>query len=197
MNGMRRVWLTFDDGPHLRHTATILDALRDQNVTATFFVLGKNVRKANRELLQRARSEGHCIGNHGFSHKNMTRLSESEVVAELKNTEERIAEFLGPARLFRPPYGATNATVIRLAESLGYRQVLWDVDTRDWDPMYQPMRWVGCALDQIRGRDSSVLLAHDVHATTAAYIHEFVHCLQAAGVSLTGAFGNMMCTDRT
>jgi peptidoglycan/xylan/chitin deacetylase (PgdA/CDA1 family) len=191
-NGVRRAWLTFDDGPHLQHTSTILDALSAQNVTATFFVVGKNVHKASEALLVRARNEGHRIGNHGFSHKVMSSLTESEVISELTNTEKRIAQFLDPEKLFRPPYGATSTTVVRLAESLGYRQVLWDVDTRDWNAMYQPMRWVGHTLDQIRGRESSVLLAHDVHATTAAHIHEIIQSLRQAGVMLAGAFEGVM-----
>jgi peptidoglycan-N-acetylglucosamine deacetylase len=197
MKEQQRVWLTFDDGPHMHHTGTILDALKVQNVTATFFVIGRNVQKAGALLLARARNEGHCIGNHGFSHVDLSLLPEQQVISELTTAEKRIAQFLGPEKLFRPPYGATNARVVRLAESLGYHQVLWDVDTCDWHPMYQPTRWVRHTLDQVCGRASSVVLAHDIHATTAAHIHEIIECLRRAGVMFAGAHERMNSTDPT
>jgi peptidoglycan/xylan/chitin deacetylase (PgdA/CDA1 family) len=188
-DGVKRVWLTFDDGPHPQHTLTILDTLKVQNVFATFFVLGKNVKKTGKTLLHRAQGEGHSIGNHTFSHRKLTNLSEKEIEQEIESTESLIAEFLEPEKLFRPPYGATNDTVDRVTTRLGYRTVLWDVDTSDWDPEYQSNRWTQHGLEQIRRRENAVVLAHDNHATTAAHIGEFIQCLRKLGVVLCGSFG--------
>jgi peptidoglycan-N-acetylglucosamine deacetylase len=177
----RRVYLTFDDGPHPRHTANILDALADRGVHATFFVLGVNVQHAGTAILRRARAEGHWIGNHGFSHQDLTAISESQMRQEIMRTESLISEVLGPGKVFRPPYGAWNATVDRAIEELGYRKILWDVEARDWDPAYQPDGWVGHTIDQIRGRQTSVVLAHDIHQTTADHLLELLRRIEGIG----------------
>src|SRR5690606_9438289 len=101
----RRVWLTFDDGPHPEHTPRVLDTLKAHGVHATFFVIGRMVERNGTDLLKRARDEGHCIGNHSETHPRLTRLSEDEVRREVLRTDERIAEFLGEPKVFRPPYG--------------------------------------------------------------------------------------------
>jgi peptidoglycan/xylan/chitin deacetylase (PgdA/CDA1 family) len=177
------VWLTFDDGPDPQHTAAVLDALKAKRVIATFFVVGSRVEKFGAELLRRARSEGHSIGNHSYSHGRLTTMSENEVECELVLTDRLIAEFTGSDKLFRPPFGAANAKTDRVAERLGYRKLLWEVDTRDWHPDYQSKRWVRHAVDQIRRRESAVVLAHDIHASTAAHVGRFIDELRKLGMS--------------
>ena len=176
-----RVWLTFDDGPHLRNTGTILDALGERGISAIFFVLGRRARHARRIVLRRIRDEGHWIGNHAFSHRDLTTLSEVEVRREITSTESAIAEFLGPGKLFRPPYGASNAMVDRVVGELGYRKILWDIDTLDWDARYQPFHWVRHAVDQIRRRERSVILAHDIHRTTADHVADLIESIERNG----------------
>jgi peptidoglycan/xylan/chitin deacetylase (PgdA/CDA1 family) len=175
------VYLTFDDGPHPRHTPAILDVLADRGFRATFFVLGRNVRRAGTAMLERARAAGHRIGNHAFSHRDLTTIPEAQVHREIARTESLIADVLGPGRLFRPPYGAWNGAVARVVEDLGYHHVSWNVDTRDWNPEYQPDEWVRFAFDQIRGRERSVVLAHDIHRTTADHLADLLRLIEGIG----------------
>jgi peptidoglycan/xylan/chitin deacetylase (PgdA/CDA1 family) len=177
----RRVWLTFDDGPHPHHTKTILDALKDKGISATFFVLGTSVKRVGKALLQRIRKEGHRIGNHSCSHVDLRKLSVKEVRKEIMSAETLIADLLGSEKLFRPPYGASNATVDQAIKELGYLKILWNVDTLDWSPAYQPDLWVQYGILQIRQRVSSVVLAHDVHKSTADHIADFIQRIERIG----------------
>ncbi len=177
----RKVWLTFDDGPHPQHTVTILDALKAEGIVATFFVVGQNVTTAGKKLLRRARGEGHCIGNHSFSHRNMESLSEQEVRSEILSTEALIADLLDPVKIFRPPFLASNAMIDRIVAELGYLKILMNVDTLDWDPAYQPDRWVQHGVEQIRQQEKSVVMAHDDRDTTAAHVSDFLHGILGIG----------------
>src|SRR4051812_12128214 len=145
----KKVWLTLDDGPHPRNTQAILEILDRHDIKATFFVVGRNV-AAHGSLVQRAFQMGHRIGNHSYTHPKLTEMSESQVESELERTDRLIAEYTGDEKVFRPPYGLHNAMVDRVAARLGYRVVLWNVDTQDWNRRYQPDRWVQHGLDQIR-----------------------------------------------
>jgi peptidoglycan-N-acetylglucosamine deacetylase len=176
----KSIWLTFDDGPHSKHTETVLKTLERYKIRATFFVLGENAKRQVR-LVRTAFQAGHRIGNHSFSHRDMSRLSESEIRNEFKRTEDVIGAYLGREKLFRPPYGAHNASVDRVAVELGYRTILWNVDTLDWNPRYQPDRWVQHGIDQIRVRDSCRVLAHDIHRSTAENVELLVQRIRALG----------------
>jgi peptidoglycan/xylan/chitin deacetylase (PgdA/CDA1 family) len=123
--------LTFDDGPS-RYTAMILDRLAEHRVKATFFVVGRSVRR-QRALVQRAAAEGHTIGNHSWNHPHLPRLARTAIREQLERTSAAIADVLGhPPRLFRPPYGDRDERVDAVAAELGLKTVLWDVDPRDW-----------------------------------------------------------------
>jgi peptidoglycan-N-acetylglucosamine deacetylase len=176
----KSVWLTFDDGPHPSHTDTVLKTLDRYKIKATFFVLGRNA-KAHSRLVRAAFQAGHRIGNHSYTHRDMSRLREPDIRNELRRTEDVIGAFLGQEKLFRPPYGAHNAMVDRVAAEFGYRLILWNVDTLDWNPRYQPDRWVQHGIDQIRVREVSRLLAHDIHRTTAENVDLLVHRIRALG----------------
>ena len=177
----RKVWLTFDNGPHPEYTPRILDVLKARNVVATFFVVGENVEREGKDLLYRAHREGHGIGNHTFSHKHLMSLSEPEVRAEIVRAESLIADLLGPFKAFRPPYGESNAMVDRVIKELGYLKILWNADTFDWNPAYQPCRWVQQGVDQVRSQTRSVILAHDKFATTADHVAELIDGIESLG----------------
>jgi peptidoglycan/xylan/chitin deacetylase (PgdA/CDA1 family) len=173
-SGAKKVWLTFDDGPHPEYTSAILDILSELNIRATFFVLGSSVRRMGTAVLERIRSDGHCIGSHGYSHRNLSTLSEDEVREEITSTESLITDLLSASRVFRPPYGASSPIVDRVLIELGYRKVLWNVDTRDWDPVFQPNGWVELAVSQISERKRALVLAHDTCRTTADHLADLV-----------------------
>ncbi len=124
--------LTFDDGPHPVLTDEILDILGEYGIKATFFVIGKNAEKYKKQLL-RAYSEGHEIGNHTYSHLTASEKNRVCLTEELKKTDKIIYDITGQhPTLFRPPTGYCNSVAVQSAAELGYKIILWTVDTRDW-----------------------------------------------------------------
>lgn len=128
----RLVALTFDDGPDSVYTPRVLDALKRYGAKATFYLVGKRA-AARPDLVARMIAEGHEIGNHSWDHAQLTKLSPARVHAELADTHKLLRRLSGkPVRTFRPPYGALNAVVMKEARALGYKTVLWNVDSLDW-----------------------------------------------------------------
>jgi len=110
----------------------MLDLLKENNIRITFFIGGEWA-KDNPELLKRMVHEGHEIGNHGYHHKYHSKLSFEENCQEIIMTERTIEEIRGiKTRLFAPPYGDFNNTTLRAANSLGYKTIMWSIDTIDW-----------------------------------------------------------------
>ena len=130
----RRVALTFDDCYDTAAWARILDMLKAKHATASFFCTGIYV-TGHPDLARRTIAGGHTVGSHGWDHASLTSLSYDEVRSRLVRDESAWWRAAGstPAPFFRPPGGATNATVLQAAGSAGYlRTVIWDVDPRDW-----------------------------------------------------------------
>ncbi len=132
--GAKLVALTFDDGPEPGQTDAVLNLLRDNNVKATFFVLGDRTGR-HPELVKRAADEGHQIANHSFSHKNFAKESEKEIRRQIVVGQRRIRNAVGGDELtpwIRPPYGRTNARAWKVLKAEKQRVVMWDVDPQDW-----------------------------------------------------------------
>lgn len=126
------VAITFDDGPHPKYTAEILDVLAEYGAKATFFVIGKNLEQYG-ALARRAVEEGHEIGNHTYSHAVLPPLDRASLEREIADSEGLIEEWIGSRPiLFRPPGGITSAAVEALVTGSGDKIILWDVDTKDW-----------------------------------------------------------------
>jgi peptidoglycan/xylan/chitin deacetylase (PgdA/CDA1 family) len=128
----RLVALTFDDGPWPGQTEKILDVLKKQNVRATFFMLGVQARRSP-DLARRVLAEGHTVGSHSLSHKELTKLKPAAIRKEISSGASAVAAATGvrPA-WFRPPYGAVNGAVKKQMRALGVRTAMWDIDTLDW-----------------------------------------------------------------
>jgi peptidoglycan/xylan/chitin deacetylase (PgdA/CDA1 family) len=126
----RSIALTLDDGPGPATEQVVLPLLRRAKARATFFVIGQNIGGHRRALLGE-RALG-AVENHTWSHPRLTALSASAVSSQLAETQREIARATGARpTLFRPPYGAHNATVDAAARSLGVLEVLWSVDSYD------------------------------------------------------------------
>ncbi|WP_261381636.1 polysaccharide deacetylase family protein [Paenibacillus cremeus] len=124
--------LTFDDGPDSKYTPQILDLLRDWDVKATFFVVGKQV-NSHPQVLKRIAKEGHAIGNHSWDHADLTKVTPQHMKQEIESTDDAIAKLTGIApTLFRAPYGATNEALKHTIKSADRHLIDWNVDTRDW-----------------------------------------------------------------
>ena len=120
--------LTFDDGPDPKFTETILDILKQKQVKATFFVLGENATQ-NPTLLRRMITEGHEIGNHGYTHD----YSQRKLTEEIKQTDQSVFTATGTHTYFyRPPGGFVTKSQINVIKNQGYVVTLWSVDSKDW-----------------------------------------------------------------
>ena len=128
----KRIALTFDDGPSRRNTEEILSILREYGVSATFFVIGENAAK-DPERIRMIFDAGHEIGNHTYTHAYISKISEDALRREIQKTEDVLQEITGERpKVFRPPGGYYNDASLQIVEDMGYRSVLWSLDTRDW-----------------------------------------------------------------
>ncbi|MET8690120.1 polysaccharide deacetylase family protein [Streptomyces sp. NPDC004732] len=128
----RSMVLTFDDGPDPRYTPRILRTLRKHDVRAMFFVCGE-MAVDNADLLREMADDGHLIGNHTWSHPQLTRLGRRAMREQIERTCDVIEESTGePPAWFRAPYGAWNRNAFQLGAELGMEPLAWTVDTLDW-----------------------------------------------------------------
>ena len=125
----KKIYLTFDDGPHAAATPFVLDELKKYNAKASFFCIGKNV-IAETAIYKRILTEGHRVGNHSFNHLNGWKTDNKVYIENIEKAHQQI-----DSDLFRPPYGRATAFQIRnLKEKLNYKIVMWDVLSGDFDP---------------------------------------------------------------
>lgn len=179
------VALTFDDGPN-KYTEQLLDALKEYNCSATFFVLGSMVDKFP-VALQRMVLEGHEIGNHTMDHRQLTKLSEKEILKEVEDTQHAIESIVHIyPTLVRPPYGSKNETVSRI---LDYDLILWDLDTRDWASK-DTQKIIEVTLNNVRDKD--IILMHDIYPTSVQAAIELIPLLQERGYQLVTVSELMM-----
>lgn len=124
--------LTFDDGPENYWTPKILDILKEKKVKATFFVIGQQA-QYNSDMLRRIDAAGHIVGNHTFSHADLTKLDAQQVEQEIEKCTEVIHKIIGKTpRLVRPPFGFHNSIVDDVVYAKDRIIVLWSLDTDDW-----------------------------------------------------------------
>lgn len=127
------VALTFDDGPHQKYTPEILAVLKQNNIKATFFVVGKNAQRYP-DIIRAVDTDGHVIANHSYSHFFLTKLSDNDVEVELTKTSGIVNGIIGKyPMLFRPPYGACSDRTTKITAGLGITTVLWNDMTNDYE----------------------------------------------------------------
>ena len=188
-----RVALTFDaehpsrSGNAPGSAESILVALSDAGVRATFFVQGRWA-SAHPAVARRIATEGHLVGNHSNYHAPMPFLSAEGMRADVEEAERRIAQHAGAGvrPWFRCPFGAgaDRPDVLAALRSLGYRNVDWDVDTEDWCPERSPRDIRSAAVDQTLARgDGTLVLLHTWSAGTATALPAILGDLRAAGAS--------------
>ncbi|AEY92970.1 xylanase deacetylase [Streptomyces corchorusii] len=172
------VGLTFDDGPSNDHTPALLNALRQNGLRATMFNEGQFAAAYPAQVRAEANA-GMWIGNHSYTHPHLTQQSQAQIDSEISRTQQAIAAAGGGTpQLFRPPYGETNATVQAVEAKYGLRQIIWDVDSQDWN---------GASTDAIvqavsRLTNGQIILMHEWPANTLAAIPRIAQTLAGKGL---------------
>lgn len=157
----KKVALTFDDGPDPKVTRQILETLQKHDAKATFFMLGSRV-EYYPDIVNEMKEAGHELGNHTWTHADLTKLGAERIVKEIDKTSAIIEEVTGQkVEAFRPPYGAVNDSVHNMT---GLPIILWDVDTLDWK-YRDPVRILQVVKKNVK--DGSIILMHDIHQSTA------------------------------
>jgi len=184
-NEEMKIALTFDDGPHPKQTQEILNILKKYDVKATFFVVGQNTQYYP-DVLRRVISDGHEIGNHTFTHPNINKSNAKTIEKELKNNHINILENYGyDIKLLRPPGGVLNKNISIIAEKLGYKIILWDIDTKDW-----AHKSVNAITENVikNTKSGSIILFHDYIANgtpTPEALDVLIPLLQKSGYTFT------------
>ena len=164
--GTKLIALTFDDGPG-KYTERLLDELKARGLHATFFVVGQNAQHYP-ALLKRMAEEGHVIGNHTMNHKNLTKLSESEVLQQIDACADIVENASGVRPyLLRCPGGNVNDAVKKVLKDQHLALVNWSVDTRDWQSRNtEKVLETAFQSGNYGIRDGAIVLMHDVYETT-------------------------------
>ena len=184
LKGIRRVkgvgkivYITFDDGPTPDVTEQILEVLDKYSVKASFFCCGQNA-DANPELLKKIADEGHIIGYHSYSHKDILKTKPSEWLADVERKSA-----LSDVKLFRPPYGRILFRHYRSLKSR-YKFVFWDVMSYDYDVTRSPESIMSLLEKSVR--EGSVVVFHDKEkckGNTLAVLPQFIELMKSKGYS--------------
>ncbi|MBR4296550.1 MAG: polysaccharide deacetylase family protein [Clostridia bacterium] len=177
------VYLTFDAGYENGNVEKILDAMKEEQVSGTFFVLGNLIEK-NGDLIKRMVNEGHTVANHTYSHKNMTKVqSFEEFSAELQRLDDAYKELTGTqiSKYYRPPEGTFNETTMQYAKRAGYKTIFWSFAYADWDNNKQMS--TESAKEKILNNihNGAVILLHPTSATNAAIMGDIIRELKSQG----------------
>lgn len=171
----RVVALTFDDGPRQDTTPRVLDILNQHGIKGTFFVLG-NAIAGNENLLKTMVNQGHQLGNHTWSHPNLTQLSTKQIQDEVDRTQQKLTEVTGTApTLLRPPYGAYDEKVLQATD---LPLVNWSIDTQDWQ---RPGTAAILANVKAQLSEGGIVLMHDIHPTTVDALPAVIDYLKSEG----------------
>lgn len=174
----RQIALSFDDGP-AKHTSEILEVLKQEDVPAAFFSIGKHAEAAP-EMVKRWHEEGHLIGNHSYAHEfGFDLKNRNKMVEEIQRTNNFLKQVIGHVpRLFRPPYGVTNpelshAVNLTQMQSVGWSLRSFDTSARNADALLKKL------LKKVRGGD--VILLHDSATHTASILTAFIQGCREKG----------------
>jgi peptidoglycan/xylan/chitin deacetylase (PgdA/CDA1 family) len=155
--------LTYDDGPNDPHTFHLLDVLAAHQARATFFLIGRYVRRRP-DIARAIQAAGHEIGNHTHTHPNLIFASHARLQQELADCRKALEDAIGqPAPLFRPPFGGRRPAVLRAVRALGLEPVMWSVTGYDWNARSSAeiVNKVVFQMERRRAPRSEIVLLHD------------------------------------
>ncbi|WP_219835096.1 delta-lactam-biosynthetic de-N-acetylase [Paenibacillus sp. R14(2021)] len=178
----RELYLTFDNGYENGYTPGILDVLKAKGVPAIFFVTGHYV-KDKPELVKRMAAEGHLIGNHSWSHPDMSVISNGQIGMELAKVKTAVADLTGQKDMpfLRPPRGIFSDRVLAVSKEQGYTSVFWSIAYRDWEPSAQ--RGWKYAYDNVMAQlhPGAVILLHSVSKDNADALGRIIDAAREQG----------------
>lgn len=153
------VAITFDDGPHVKNTPPIIEALRQYDSAATFFIVGNRLNSGGSTVVLDALESGSQIASHSYSHPNMAKMKNLDAEFNLTSLKvyEDISKWCVEVKAFRPPYGAISK---RMKEESPYPFIMWSMDTLDWETR-DAQSTVNLILEKVQ--DGDIILMHDIH----------------------------------
>lgn len=173
-NSNHTIYLTFDDGPTPEITEWVLEVLKQNEIKATFFCIGKNIAE-NPAIFEKVITEKHAIGNHTFNHVNGWKTSTKVYLEEIQECDSKIKLQITNHKsqinnnseipksenrqLFRPPYGKITPIQSKKVRQLGYKIIMWDILTADFDTTISPETCFENATKKIRS--GSIIVFHD------------------------------------
>ena len=180
----KTLYLTFDNGYENGYTAQMLDVLKKHKVPATFFVTGHYLNSAG-DLVKRMVEEGHIIGNHSWSHPDLTTMSEEKIIEELDRVKERTEELTNQEGMsyLRPPRGVFSPRTIEIAKKAGYTHIFWSLAYKDWDVNNQ--KGEDYAYQQVMKQihPGAVMLIHSVSKDNADALERIIVDAKKQGYS--------------
>lgn len=177
---MKKISLTFDDGPHPKYTSEVLDVLKEKGVRATFFTVGYRAETLP-HLILKARNQGCGIGNHTYNHKDLTKMSDADVVSDLEKCSEIIKSITGSyPTVYRPPFGNINKAKETCISTKGIemKKVMWDIDSADWRT-----KDVNTVVRNVcrDAKDGDIILMHDFYPQTVKALPLIIDKLREKG----------------
>lgn len=172
----KTIYLTFDAGFENGNTAAILDALKEKNVPAAFFIVGHYV-ESSPELVRRMAQEGHLICNHTKRHPDMSKITDPAAFKkELDDLDDMVKQAAGAnvAKYYRPPSGKYSEGNLKAAKKLGYKTVFWSLAYVDWHENNQPTHEKAMNKLTKRIHPGAVLLLHSTSRTNAEILPELI-----------------------
>ena len=161
-NEKKLLVLTFDDGPS-KYTTKLLKVLKDEDVKATFFVLGENIAGKEDVLLQE-KNDGHLIGIHSYKHVFFTKISKEKIIEQITTTKNMIYDITDFSPTYiRVPYGIINDNVKSILKEENLENILWNVDSLDWS-YKDTQKTVKHIINTTNGND--IILMHDIYDTS-------------------------------
>lgn len=177
------IYLTFDAGYSNESLSSILDTLKEKNVTGTFFILENLINRAP-DVVTRMHTEGHEIGNHTAKHCDVTRICDKNIfLSQLTDLEKCCEEKLGfaPSKYFRPPEGRISERSLSFLESAGYKTVFWSFAYADWDNDRQPSPDLAKKKILDHTHNGMVLLLHPTSKTNAEILPSLIDAWRGMG----------------
>lgn len=175
---IKKVALTYDDGPDPVYSPQLLEVLRGEDVKAAFFLLGEKI-QGQEGIVRQMYADGHTIGNHTYSHVDLKTLSTQDAMAQLADTNEAIRGCIGEyPEFFRPPFGSIRKEMDRRIPMV---QVSWNIDPKDWE-----CQDTGLIIDRVMKnvKENGIILLHDGYGPTVEATKQIIPLLREMGYTI-------------